>query len=73
MKVTDLKFDHKNYRKHNNKNKNLIKKSIEEAGLGRSIVIDADDEIIAGNGLVSQLKKDTPVKVIETTGDGLWG
>lgn len=71
MKVTDLKFDHKNYRRHNDKNKRLIKKSIEEAGLGRSIVIDADDEIIAGNGLVSQLKKDTPVKVIETTGDEL--
>lgn len=71
MKVTDLKFDHKNYRKHNDKNRSLIKKSIEEAGLGRSIVIDADDEIIAGNGLVSQLKKDTPIKVIETTGDEL--
>ncbi len=71
MKVTDLKFDHKNYRKHNDKNKNLIRKSIEEAGLGRSIVIDADDEIIAGNGLVSQLGKDVPLKVVETTGDEL--
>ena len=71
MKVTDLKFDQRNYRKHGDKNKNLIKKSIEEAGLGRSIVIDADDEIIAGNGLVSQLNKDTPLKVIETTGDEL--
>lgn len=71
MKVTDLKFDHKNYRKHSDKNRNLIKKSISEAGLGRSIVIDADDEIIAGNGLVSQLDKKTPLRVIETTGDEL--
>lgn len=71
MKVTDLKFDHKNYRKHGNKNKSLIKKSIEEAGLGRSIVVDADDEIIAGNGLVSQIGKDTPLRVVETTGDEL--
>ena len=71
MKVTDLKFDRHNYRKHGDKNKQLIKRSIAEAGLGRSIVIDADDEIIAGNGLVSQLDKDTPVKVIETTGDEL--
>ena len=71
MKVTDLKFDSHNYRKHGDKNKNLIKKSIQEAGLGRSIVIDADDEIIAGNGLVSQLGKDTPLRVVETTGDEL--
>ena len=71
MKVTDLKFDHKNYRKHGDKNKTLIKRSIEEAGLGRSIVIDADDEIIAGNGLVSQIGKDTPLRVVETTGDEL--
>ena len=71
MKVTDLKFDRHNYRRHGDKNKKLIKRSIAEAGLGRSIVIDADDEIIAGNGLVSQLDKDTPVKVIETTGDEL--
>lgn len=71
MKVTDLKFDRRNYRTHNDKNRGLIKRSIEEAGLGRSIVIDANDEIIAGNGLVSQLDKDTPLKVIETTGDEL--
>ena len=71
MKVTDLKFDRHNYRKHGDKNKQLIKRSIAEAGLGRSIVIDADDEIIAGNGLVSQLDKSTPIKVIETTGDEL--
>ena len=60
MKVTDLKFDRRNYRKHGDKNKDLIKKSIEEAGLGRSIVIDADDEIIAGNGLVSQIGQRYP-------------
>lgn len=71
MKVTDLKFDRRNYRTHNDKNRGLIKRSIEEAGLGRSIVIDANDEIIAGNGLVSQLDKNTPLKVIETTGDEL--
>lgn len=40
-------------------------------GLGRSIVIDADNEIIAGNGLVSQIGKDTPLRVVETTGDEL--
>lgn len=71
MKVTDLKFDRRNYRTHGEKNRSLIRKSIQEAGLGRSIVIDADNEIIAGNGLVSQLDKDTQIKVVETTGDEL--
>lgn len=71
MKVTDLKFDTRNYRKHGDKNKKLIRKSIQEVGLGRSIVVDANNEIVAGNGLVSQLDKDTPVRVVETTGGEL--
>nr|DAI32291.1 MAG TPA: ParB protein [Caudoviricetes sp.] len=73
MKVTDLKFDVRNYRKHGDKNKKLIRKSIQEVGLGRSIVVDANNEIVAGNGLVSQLDKDTPVRVVETTGGGACG
>lgn len=35
-----IKFDKRNYRKHNDKNKNLINKSLKECGAGRSIVID---------------------------------
>ena len=71
LKLKDIKFDRRNYRIHSDKNKSLIKKSIEEAGLGRSIVIDAENEIIGGNGLVSQLPKDTKIKVVETKGDEL--
>lgn len=71
MQIKDLKQDKRNYRKHNDKNLKLIKKSVEEVGLGRSIVIDAENEIVCGNGLVSQLDKDTPVKVIETDGSEL--
>lgn len=71
LKLKDIKFDRRNYRVHSQKNKDLIKRSIEEAGLGRSIVIDAENEIIGGNGLVSQLPKDTKIKVIETKGDEL--
>ena len=29
MKIEDLKFDQRNYRRHNDRNKELIKKSIE--------------------------------------------
>lgn len=71
LKLKDIKFDKRNYRIHSQKNKDLIKKSIEEAGLGRSIVIDSENEIIGGNGIVSQLPKDTKIKVIETKGDEL--
>lgn len=71
MQITDLKFDKKNYRKHNAKNLDLIKKSINEAGFGRSIVIDSNNEIVAGNGLVSQVNKDTKLKIIETDGSEL--
>ena len=71
MKVEDLKMDSRNYRKHNTKNKQLIKKSINDVGFGRSIVIDANDEIICGNGVVSQIAKSTPIKVVESNGSEL--
>lgn len=71
MELKDIKFDKKNYRKHSAENQKLIKKSIEETGLGRSVVIDSENELIAGNGVVSQLPKDTKIRVIETDGSEL--
>ena len=67
-----IKFDSRNYRKHGDKNKELINKSLSECGAGRSILIDANDEIIAGNGVYEQAKAlNIPVKVIETDGSEL--
>lgn len=67
-----IKFDKRNYRKHNDRNKELIKKSLEECGTGRSIVIDNEGEIIAGNGVYEQAQAlNIPVKVIETDGSEL--
>ena len=71
MQIKDLKQDERNYRKHNKKNLDLIKKSVSEVGLGRSVVIDNENEIVCGNGLVSTLDKNTPIKVIETDGSEL--
>ena len=71
MELKDIKFDSKNYRKHSDENKALIKKSIKETGLGRSVVIDSENELIAGNGVVSQLPEGTPIRVIETDGSEL--
>lgn len=68
----EIKFDKKNYRKHNDRNKDLINKSLKECGAGRSIVIDNEGEIIAGNGIYEQAKKlKIPTKIIETDGSEL--
>ncbi len=68
----EIKFDHRNYRKHDEKNKKLINKSLKENGTGRSILIDKEGEIIAGNGVYEQASKlKIPVKVIETDGKEL--
>lgn len=68
----EIKFDKRNYRKHDTKNKDLIKKSLEECGAGRSIVIDNENNIIAGNGIYSQAQLlGMPTKVVETDGSEL--
>lgn len=71
-KKQEIKFDERNYRKHSKKNKALIKKSLEELGAGRSVVIDADDTLVAGNGVFEQAQAlQMPVRVIETDGSEL--
>jgi len=70
--MMEIKFDKRNYRKHNDKNKELINKSLEECGAGRSILIDNENEIICGNGVFEQAKQlNIPVKIIETDGSEL--
>ena len=69
--AADLIQDTNNYRKHSDTNKARIKKSIDEAGLGRSVVIDADGVLVAGNGVQQVIDKDTPVRVVETDGTEL--
>lgn len=65
----EIIFDKRNYRKHNAENKRLIKKSLEECGAGRSILIDGQNEIIAGNGVYEQAQKlNMPVRIVETDG-----
>lgn len=50
--IKDLKFDDKNFNKHTEFGMSLIEKSLRELGAGRSILIDKDNNIIAGNGVV---------------------
>ena len=68
-KSTEIRLDHRNYRRHGEENKRVIRKSLEELGAGRSIVIDNEGEIIAGNGVFEQAQElGIPVRIIETDG-----
>lgn len=70
--MAQIKTDPKNYRKHGAENQKLIRKSLKEFGAGRSIVIDADDTIVAGNGVFEQAQKlGLKTHVIETDGSEL--
>lgn len=64
--------DKRNYRKHSDKNKALINKSLKECGAGRSILIDNENNIIAGNGVFEQSQKlGLKTKIVETDGTEL--
>lgn len=70
--AVEITFDQRNYRKHSKKNKDLIKKSLEELGAGRSVLIDKENSLIAGNGVFEQAQSlGIPVRVIETDGSEL--
>lgn len=70
--MDEIKFDKRNYRLHNSENKRVIKKSLKELGAGRSIVIDNEGEIIAGNGVYEQAQKlGLKTKIVETDGNEL--
>lgn len=49
--MTEIKFDKNNYRKHSEVNKKRIAKSLKDCGAGRSVLVDKDGVLIAGNGV----------------------
>lgn len=70
--MTKIKFDKHNYRKHSDENKRVIRKSLEECGAGRSVVIDNEGELIAGNGVYEQAKAlGIKTRIVETDGTEL--
>lgn len=50
--ISDLKFDDKNFNQHTEYGMSLLEKSLRENGAGRSILIDKNNRIIGGNGVV---------------------
>jgi site-specific DNA-methyltransferase (adenine-specific) len=69
--IADLKFDHKNARKRTDSSRTLIQESLQRYGAARSIVIDEDNRILAGNGTIEAAKALglDKLKVIEAAGD----
>ena len=69
--IEDLKPDPKNARKHNERNIGMIVSSLQEVGAARSIVIDEDGQILAGNGVVEAAAEAgiERVQVVEADGE----
>lgn len=70
-KIDELKFDDKNFNKHTEYGMSLLEKSLRENGAGRSILLDKDNNIIAGNGIIEAAGSVglENVKIVETQGD----
>ena len=69
--IRDLTPDPKNARKHNPKNIGMISDSLRAVGAGRSIVLDEDNVILAGNGLVEAAAEAgiTKVQIVDADGE----
>ncbi len=69
--ISSLQSDHKNARRRTDRSSTLIKESISRYGAARSIVIDEENRILAGNGTIEGAKAAgiKSVRVIETDGN----
>lgn len=72
-RIEDLQLDPNNARKHSRKNKAAIQSSVEQFGAARSIVIDNDGVVRAGNGTLEAAKKAgiSKIKIIDGNRDEL--
>ena len=73
LKISDLQPDKKNARKRTARGHAAIEHSLRELGAGRSIVIDKNGAIIAGNGVIESAEKAgiTEIQVIPSDGSKL--
>lgn len=69
--LSDLVQDPKNRRTHSARNLAMVEASLREVGAARSIVIDEDDVILAGNGVATAAADLglTKLRVVEVEGD----
>ena len=69
-RLKQLTPDDRNFNKHTDTGKAMLRKSIDRFGYGRSILVDKNDRIIGGNG-VQEVSDDAKTIIVETTGDEL--
>lgn len=71
--IDELIPDPQNRRLHPERNRQMMQASVQAVGAGRSIVIDDQGVILAGNGMVEAAKAAgiTRVRIIDSTGDEL--
>jgi DNA modification methylase len=69
--VSDLVPDPENRRKHNPRNIGMVVDALQQVGAARSIVIDENNVILAGNGVTEAAGQAgiTKVRVVEAKGD----
>lgn len=53
LPLSELKPDPKNARKHNRRNLEMLRRSLQEVGFARSIAIDEDNNLLAGSGTIT--------------------
>lgn len=69
--IKDLVPDKKNARRHNVRNISMIVDSLQSVGVSRSIVIDENNEILAGNGTIAAAAKAgiTKLQIVDADGE----
>lgn len=71
--LSELIPDNKNFNRHTEFGMQCLEKSIRANKFGRSVLVDKDNRIIAGNGVAETAAAigETKIKIVETTGDEL--
>ena len=70
IKISDLKPDNRNARKHSERNLSAIENSLREVGAGRSIVIDETGTVLAGNATIKAAQARPRLKIDPVQVDG---
>jgi len=67
-----IKLDPKNANRGTDTGRRMVRQSIEDYGAGRSVLLDQDDTVIAGNKTVEAAQEmGIPIRVVETDGTEL--
>ena len=71
--ISELKSDPDNRRKRTDRGRAMLRESFEDVGAGRSVLVDEDNQLIAGSGSVEGAAAAgiTKARIIETDGNEL--